>query len=119
MARSPCPMHEETIRRVDTNSCRTLFDLIMHKAFWLPSEGVLAESHPCCAWQLRVFSRAPPGCRRCIVATNIAETSLTVDGVVYVIDPGKVKQKDYNPQTGMDTLSVGPISRFLWFFFLY
>ena len=52
-----------------------------------------------CLPQARVFSKAPEGCRRCIVATNIAETSITVDGVVYVVDPGMVKQKDYNPRT--------------------
>ncbi|RMZ55894.1 hypothetical protein APUTEX25_003860 [Auxenochlorella protothecoides] len=59
----------------------------------------------------RVFRPAPPGTRRCIVATNIAETSVTVEGVVYVIDPGMSKQKDFNPATGLDRLEVGPISR--------
>ena len=61
--------------------------------------------------QARVFAPGPPDCRRVIVATNIAETSLTVEGVVYVIDPGLVKQKSHNPQTGMDSLEVVPISR--------
>ncbi|KAG0487646.1 hypothetical protein HPP92_009741, partial [Vanilla planifolia] len=61
--------------------------------------------------QVRVFSPAPPNCRRIIVATNIAETSLTVDGVVYVIDAGYVKQRQYNPSTGMYSLDVVQISR--------
>lgn len=58
-----------------------------------------------------MFAPGPPNCRRVIVATNIAETSITVEGVVYVIDPGLVKQKSHNPQTGMDSLEVVPISR--------
>jgi len=58
-----------------------------------------------------VFLPAPEGCRRCVVATNIAETSITVDGVVYVVDPGMIKQKLYNPASGLDTLSLTPISR--------
>ena len=62
-------------------------------------------------WQARVFAPPPEGCRRLIVATNIAETSITVDGVVYVVDPGKVKQKTYTPATGMESLEVVPISR--------
>lgn len=61
--------------------------------------------------QARVFAPGPSNCRRVIVATNIAETSITVEGVVYVIDPGLVKQKSHNPQTGMDSLEVVPISR--------
>lgn len=61
--------------------------------------------------QVRVFTKAPPGCRRIVVATNIAETSVTVEGVVYVVDAGRVKVKAYNPQTGIERLSVVPISR--------
>ena len=45
-----------------------------------------------------------------MVATNIAETSLTVDGIKYVVDTGLVKLKVYNPKLGMDTLQVVPIS---------
>lgn len=45
--------------------------------------------------------------RKCIVATNIAETSLTVDGILFVIDPGFCKMKVYNPRIGMDALQVG------------
>lgn len=49
--------------------------------------------------------------RKCIVATNIAETSLTLDGVRYVVDTGFCKLKVYNPRIGMDALQVTPISQ--------
>ena len=62
-----------------------------------------------------MFAPGPPGCRRVVVATNIAETSVTVEGVVYVVDPGMVKQKSHNPQTGLDSLEVVPISRCIVF----
>ena len=61
--------------------------------------------------QLKAFRPAPEGTRKVILATNIAETSLTIDGVRYVIDPGFVKQRRYNPNTCSDSLSVVPISR--------
>jgi len=56
--------------------------------------------------QAKIFEAAPPGSRKCIVSTNIAETSLTVDGIIYVIDTGYVKMKVYNPKMGMDALTV-------------
>ena len=46
-----------------------------------------------------------------VIATNIAETSLTIDGIYYVVDPGFVKQNVYNSKTGMDQLIVTPISQ--------
>ncbi|KIE03303.1 pre-mRNA splicing factor ATP-dependent RNA helicase prp16, partial [Metarhizium majus ARSEF 297] len=61
--------------------------------------------------QAKIFDRAPPGVRKCIVATNIAETSLTVDGIKYVVDAGYSKMKVYNPKMGMDTLQITPISQ--------
>ena len=61
--------------------------------------------------QARIFDRAPPGVRKVIVATNIAETSLTVDGIMYVVDGGFSKLKVYNPRMGMDTLQITPISQ--------
>uniref|UniRef100_A0A5S6PYS7 RNA helicase n=1 Tax=Trichuris muris TaxID=70415 RepID=A0A5S6PYS7_TRIMR len=61
--------------------------------------------------QTRIFEPAPPGSRKVVIATNIAETSLTIDGIFYVVDPGFVKQKIYNPKTGMDSLVVSPISQ--------
>uniref|UniRef100_A0A7N8WLK4 Pre-mRNA-splicing factor ATP-dependent RNA helicase DHX16 n=1 Tax=Mastacembelus armatus TaxID=205130 RepID=A0A7N8WLK4_9TELE len=61
--------------------------------------------------QAKIFSPTPPGARKVVVATNIAETSLTIDGIIYVIDPGFCKQKSYNARTGMESLIVTPCSR--------
>ncbi|CAL5437394.1 unnamed protein product [Camellia sinensis] len=52
----------------------------------------------------------PPG-RKIVVSTNIAKTSLTIDGIVYVINPGFAKQKVYNPQICVESLLVTPISK--------
>lgn len=60
--------------------------------------------------QAKIFQKAEDGARKCIVATNIAETSLTVDGIFYVIDTGYGKMKVYNPRMGMDALQVFPVS---------
>ncbi|XP_070177312.1 pre-mRNA-splicing factor ATP-dependent RNA helicase DHX16-like isoform X2 [Littorina saxatilis] len=61
--------------------------------------------------QAKIFEPTPPGARKVVLATNIAETSLTIDGIVYVIDPGFSKQKSYNARTGMESLVVTPISK--------
>uniref|UniRef100_A0A8C7Y724 RNA helicase n=1 Tax=Oryzias sinensis TaxID=183150 RepID=A0A8C7Y724_9TELE len=61
--------------------------------------------------QAKIFTPTPPGARKVVVATNIAETSLTIDGIIYVIDPGFCKQKSYNARTGMESLIVTPCSR--------
>jgi HrpA-like RNA helicase len=61
--------------------------------------------------QAKIFQRAENNARKVIVATNIAETSLTVDGIIYVVDTGYCKLKVYNPRIGMDALQVTPISQ--------
>eukprot|EP00127_Corallochytrium_limacisporum_P002320 Clim_evm108s109 gene=Clim_evmTU108s109 len=62
--------------------------------------------------QARIFRPPEPKtARKCILATNIAETSLTIDGIVFVVDTGLAKQSNYNARSGMDSLLVEPISQ--------
>ncbi|MED6195812.1 ATPdependent RNA helicase [Stylosanthes scabra] len=63
------------------------------------------------AEQELVFSPTPRGKRKVIISTNIAETSLTLEGIVYVVDSGFSKQKFYNPITDVENLVVAPISK--------
>ena len=61
--------------------------------------------------QQKIFDPTPEKARKVVLATNIAETSLTIDNIVYVIDPGYVKENRYTPATNMESLVAVPISR--------
>jgi pre-mRNA-splicing factor ATP-dependent RNA helicase DHX16 len=61
--------------------------------------------------QQDIFTPTPQGTRKVVLATNIAETSLTIDGLKYVIDTGMVKQNVFNPHTSVSSLVVVPCSR--------
>ncbi|KAL5179263.1 Pre-mRNA-splicing factor ATP-dependent RNA helicase DEAH10 [Glycine soja] len=61
--------------------------------------------------QMRVFAPSPSGFRKVILATNIAETSVTIPGIKYVIDPGFVKARSYDPGKGMESLIIIPTSK--------
>jgi pre-mRNA-splicing factor ATP-dependent RNA helicase DHX15/PRP43 len=70
------------------------------------------------ALQQKIFEAAPgpkfaggPSGRKVVVATNIAETSITIDGIVFVVDPGFAKQKVYNPRIRVESLLVSPVSK--------
>jgi ATP-dependent RNA helicase DHX8/PRP22 len=60
---------------------------------------------------VQVFEPAPKGFRKAILATNIAETSLTISGVRYVVDPGFVKARTFHAKAGLDSLQVVPVSQ--------
>ncbi|KAF4378250.1 hypothetical protein F8388_010689, partial [Cannabis sativa] len=61
--------------------------------------------------QMRVFATTPAEYRKVILATNIAKTSVTIPGIKYVIDPGLVKARSYDPKQGLESLTVVPISK--------
>ena len=94
---SACKRLNERVRDADETECDDAQILPLYAA--LPPEA-----------QARVFCAPPRACRRIVVATNIAETSLTVPGVVFVVDPGVVKQNVYDPETGCDALKITAVS---------
>ena len=72
----------------------------------LPMHGSLPHAD-----QHKVFRQAPRGQRKVVVATNIAETSITIDGIAYVVDSCFVKQKWFNPETNVDSLVITQVSK--------
>jgi ATP-dependent RNA helicase DDX35 len=61
--------------------------------------------------QMFVFQKAPPNTRKVILSTNIAEASVTIDGIVYVVDSGYVKLRNYDARLGIENLDVVPVSK--------
>ena len=61
--------------------------------------------------QMYIFDRTPEGTRKVVFSTNIAEASVTIDGIVHVVDCGFVKLRAYNPKTGIESLTATPISK--------
>lgn len=72
----------------------------------LPLYGSLPQSE-----QMKVFEPFSPKVRKVVVATNIAEASVTINGIVYVVDSGFVKLNFFNPKTSTDALVVVPASQ--------
>ena len=70
-----------------------------------------------CEDQAKVFVKADENTRKVVFSTNVAETSLTIDGIGFVIDCGYVKQKHYNPRTGMVILFLIYFHDFFIFFY--
>lgn len=61
--------------------------------------------------QMKVFENPPEGARLCVVATNVAETSLTIPGIRYVVDCGRSKERHYDERTGVQSFKVGWVSK--------
>lgn len=82
------------------------FESESHRLLPLPLyAGLTAER------QMYVFEQAPENMRKVIFSTNIAEASVTIDGIVYVVDCGFVKLRAYSPTTGIETLTATPVSK--------
>lgn len=96
---------------IDT-SCEALFERMKVLGDTVPELIILPmySSLPL-EMQSRIFDPTPNGSRKVILATNIAETSITIDGIYYVVDPGFVKINAYDAKLGMDSLIVSPISQ--------
>ena len=96
---------------IDT-ACEILFERMKAMGDGVPELVILpVYSALPTEMQSRIFEPAPPGSRKVVIATNIAETSITIDYIHYVVDPGFAKQNVYDPKLGMDTLIVTPISQ--------
>lgn len=99
---------QETIESLESlvNEYAMNMSIDVPKILVLPLFAALPQ-----AAQQRVFQPAPPRTRKIILATNIAETSVTVSGVRFVIDCGKAKIKQFRSRIGLDSLLVKPISK--------
>lgn len=95
----------ETMNEILKDACDKLGDLIK-KLIVAPIYANLPPN-----MQARIFEPTPPGARKVVLATNIAETSITIDSIKYVIDSGYVKENVFNASTGMESLVVVPCSR--------
>ncbi|XP_075051392.1 putative ATP-dependent RNA helicase DHX40 [Mixophyes fleayi] len=83
-----------------------VFDSSVEGLLILPLYGSMPTGQ-----QKRIFLPPPTGIRKCIVATNIAATSVTIEGIRYIVDSGFVKQLNHNPRAGLDVLEIVPISK--------
>ncbi|KAH9536794.1 hypothetical protein CY35_16G018300 [Sphagnum magellanicum] len=81
--------------------------------FGNPSKFLLLPLHSMVplSEQRKVFQRPPKGVRKIVLATNIAETAMTIDDVVFVIDSGRVKEKSYDPYSNVSTLQTAWVSK--------
>lgn len=99
---------QETVENLEylVNEYAIGMDPALPKVLVLPLFAALPQTA-----QQRVFVPTPPRTRKVILATNIAETSVTVPGVRYVVDCGKAKMKQFRTRLGLDSLLVKPISK--------
>lgn len=90
----------------------SLNDLLMAEQMFKSDKFIIIPLHSLMPTvsQTQVFKRPPPGVRKIVIATNIAETSITIDDVVYVIDGGKIKETHFDTQNNISTLTAEWVS---------
>uniref|UniRef100_A0AAX7VV32 ATP-dependent DNA/RNA helicase DHX36 n=1 Tax=Astatotilapia calliptera TaxID=8154 RepID=A0AAX7VV32_ASTCA len=90
----------------------TLNDLLMAQQMFRSDRFVIIPLHSLMPTvnQTQVFKRPPPGVRKIVIATNIAETSITIDDVVYVIDGGKIKETNFDTSNNISTMMAEWVS---------
>uniref|UniRef100_A0A8C5MGJ1 ATP-dependent DNA/RNA helicase DHX36 n=1 Tax=Leptobrachium leishanense TaxID=445787 RepID=A0A8C5MGJ1_9ANUR len=90
----------------------TLHDLLMAQVMFKSDRFIIIPLHSLMPTvnQTQVFKRPPPGVRKIVIATNIAETSITIDDVVHVIDGGKIKETHYDTQNNISTMTAEWVS---------
>lgn len=79
----------------------------------LPEQALLLKLHGSlgAAEQDRALAPAPPGMRKVVLATNVAESSITIDGITGVVDSGLERRMRFDPAAGIPFLEVGPVSK--------
>ncbi|XP_048362008.1 ATP-dependent DNA/RNA helicase DHX36 [Sphaerodactylus townsendi] len=91
----------------------TLHDLLMSQVMFKSDRFLIIPLHSLMPTvnQTQVFKRTPYGVRKIVIATNIAETSITIDDVVYVIDGGKIKETHFDTQNNISTMAAEWVSK--------
>ncbi|XP_015668502.1 ATP-dependent DNA/RNA helicase DHX36 [Protobothrops mucrosquamatus] len=91
----------------------TLNDLLVSQVMFKSDRFVIIPLHSLMPTvnQTQVFKKTPPGVRKIVIATNIAETSITIDDVVYVIDGGKIKETHFDTQNNISTMAAEWVSK--------
>ncbi|KAH0624092.1 hypothetical protein JD844_007453 [Phrynosoma platyrhinos] len=91
----------------------TLHDLLTSQLMFKSDRFIIIPLHSLMPTvnQTEVFKKTPPGVRKIVIATNIAETSITIDDVVYVIDGGKIKETNFDTQNNISTMAAEWVSK--------
>ncbi|XP_038624544.1 ATP-dependent DNA/RNA helicase DHX36 [Tachyglossus aculeatus] len=91
----------------------TLHDLLMSQVMFKSDRFIIIPLHSLMPTvnQTQVFKKTPPGVRKIVIATNIAETSITIDDVVHVIDGGKIKETHFDTQNNISTMAAEWVSK--------